>query len=63
MPVEGRGRDMELQDAACAHRESDTPIMSASELLTISSICPACGYPALDMDLCAYCRPLTKQAV
>ena len=53
---------MDLPDAY-AHRESDAPITSASELLTISSICPACGYPALDMDLCAYCRPLIKQAV
>jgi len=48
---------------ASAHRESDIPITSASDLLTISSICPACGYPALGMDLCASCRLLTKQAV
>jgi hypothetical protein len=45
------------------HRKSETPIASASELLTKSSICPACGYPALGMDLCAYCRPLMKEAV
>ncbi len=31
---------------------------TAAELLTASSICPACGYPSLGMDLCAYCRPL-----
>jgi hypothetical protein len=53
---------MDLPDAY-AHRESETPINSASELLTNSSICPACGYPALGMDLCFYCRPLIKQAV
>lgn len=31
---------------------------TAAELLTHSSICPACGYPSIGMDLCAYCRPL-----
>ena len=38
------------------------PIASAAELLTQSSICPACGYPALGMGLCAYCRPLMQDA-
>jgi hypothetical protein len=53
---------MDLPDVR-VHRELDAPIASASELLTKSSICPACGYPALGMDLCAYCRPLMDQAV
>lgn len=37
------------------------PITTASQLLTLSSICPACGYPAVGMGLCAYCEPLTRQ--
>ncbi|MDX1887303.1 hypothetical protein [Mycolicibacterium sp. 120270] len=45
-----------------ALREPDIPLTSAAQLLTISSICPACGYPTLGMGLCAYCRPLTQQA-
>jgi hypothetical protein len=44
-----------------ASRDSGIPI-TASELLTLSSICPACGYPSLAMGLCAYCKPLTQQA-
>lgn len=36
------------------------PVASAAELLTTSSICPACGYPTIGMDLCAYCRPLAQ---
>ena len=35
-------------------------VATAAELLTHSSICPACGYPSLGMDLCAYCRPLAQ---
>lgn len=57
----GEGRKMDVQ-GAFAHRESDIPMTSASDLLTMSSICPACGYPALGMDLCACCRLITKQA-
>lgn len=38
------------------------PITTASQLLTLSSICPACGYPTIGMGLCAYCEPLTRQA-
>lgn len=52
---------MELSSAV-ASGEPRIPITVASELLTLSSICPACGYPSLAMDLCFYCRPLTKQA-
>jgi hypothetical protein len=36
------------------------PVATAAELLTTSSICPACGYPSLGMQLCAYCRPLAQ---
>ena len=25
-------------------------------------ICPACGYPTIGADLCAFCRPLVAQA-
>ncbi|WP_156662732.1 hypothetical protein [Mycobacterium sp. 1274761.0] len=35
-------------------------VASAADLLTTSSICPACGYPTIGMDLCAYCRPLAQ---
>jgi hypothetical protein len=38
-------------------------VATAAELLTLSSICPACGYPSLDMELCAYCRPLIQSPV
>ncbi len=37
---------------------ANIPLATAAELLTHTSICPACGYPSLGMDLCAYCRPL-----
>jgi predicted Zn-ribbon and HTH transcriptional regulator len=30
---------------------------SATELVIVPAICPACGYPTLGADLCAYCRP------
>lgn len=36
------------------------PVATAADLLTHSSICPACGYPSLGMELCAYCRPLAQ---
>ncbi len=39
---------------------ANLPLATAAELLTHSSICPACGYPSLGMDLCAYCRPLAQ---
>lgn len=35
-------------------------VATAADLLTTSSICPACGYPSLGMNLCAYCRPLAE---
>jgi hypothetical protein len=47
---------------ASAPQEPDVPIATAAELLTVTSICPACGYPTLDMGLCAYCKPLMQQA-
>ena len=50
-------------EGAYADRDSYIPMTSASDLMTVSSICPACGYPALGMDLCACCRLITKEAV
>jgi hypothetical protein len=52
---------MELTSAD-ASRETNLPITAAAELLTLSSICPACGYPSLGKGLCAYCKPLWQQA-
>ena len=54
-----KGRKMDEQGAS-AHRNSEIPMATAAELLTLSSICPACGYPTIGMGLCAYCRPLME---
>jgi hypothetical protein len=48
--------------SANAVQNPEIPLATATELLTISSVCPACGYPTLAMGLCAYCRPLTQGA-
>jgi hypothetical protein len=55
----GRAANMDEQGAS-AHRDSEIPMATAAELLTLSSICPACGYPTIGMGLCAYCRPLME---
>jgi hypothetical protein len=45
---------------ASTDQNSDIPMATAAELLTLSSICPACGYPTIGMGVCAYCRPLMQ---
>ncbi len=52
---------MELPSATASVQPS-TVISAASELLTFSSFCPACGYPSVGRGLCFYCKPLTQQA-
>jgi hypothetical protein len=48
-------------DIADTHLQARNPVARAADLLTLSSVCPACGYPTLARGLCAYCRPLTDE--
>lgn len=34
----------------------DAPVKALADLITISTVCPACGYPTLGAGLCALCR-------